>query len=61
VHLITIGEETHVERISLDEQTRGKMSIAGLGQGIDRAVLVVSALAPSTTESAAYTYQIVEE
>jgi immune inhibitor A len=61
VQLITIGEETHVERISLDEQTRGKMSIAGLGQGIDRAVLVVSALAPSTTESAAYTYQIVEE
>jgi immune inhibitor A len=61
VQLITIGEETHVERISLDRQMRGKMRIAGLGQDIDRAVLVVSALAPSTTESVAYTYQIVEE
>ncbi len=61
VQLITIGEEIHVERLSLNEQMRGKMSITGLGQEVDHAVLVISALAPSTTEPAAYTYQIVEE
>jgi immune inhibitor A len=61
VQLITIGEETRVERMSLDGQMRGRMTIPGLGQDIDRAVLVVSALAPSTTEWAAYTYQIIEE
>jgi len=61
VQLITIGKETRVQPMSLDEQMRGRMSIPGLGQDVDRAVLVVSALAPSTTEWSAYTYQIVEQ
>ncbi len=61
VQLITIGEETRVERMALDEQMRGQMTIPGLGRDIDSAVLVVSAMAPSTTEQAAYTYRLVEE
>jgi immune inhibitor A len=61
VQLITIGKETRVQPMSLVEQMRGRMSIPGLGQDVDRAVLVVSALAPSTTEWSAYTSQIVEQ
>jgi len=37
------------------------MAITGLGQGIDRAVLVISALAPMTTEQASYRYQITQK
>jgi hypothetical protein len=61
VQLITTGQETRVEHMSLNEQMRGQMTIPRLGRDVDRAVLVVSALAPSTTEWAAYTYRIVEE
>ncbi len=58
VQLITIGQGTRVERMALDDQMHGRMTVAGLGQEIDRAVLVVSALAPATTEWAAYSYRI---
>jgi aspartyl-tRNA synthetase len=60
VQLITIGDETRVERMALDDLSHGTMTIAGLGQGVDRAVLVVSALAPVTTEPALYHYQITQ-
>ena len=61
VQLLTLGEETRLERVPLDNQMRGTAAVTGLGQDVDRAVLVVSALAPSTTELATYSYQIAEE
>lgn len=61
VQLITIGDETQVERMELDELSHGTMTITGLGQSIDRAVLVISALAPVTTERASYRYQITQD
>jgi immune inhibitor A len=61
MQLITIGQETHVDRVALDDQMRGTATITGLGEEVDRAVLVVSALAPSTTEAASYTYTITQE
>jgi len=60
VQLITIGDETRVERMALDDLSHGTMKIAGLGQSVDRAVLVISALAPATTEPATYRYQITQ-
>jgi hypothetical protein len=61
VQLVSLGRETRVEHMALDEQMRGTMTIAGLGQDIDRAVLVISALAPATTEWTAYTYRITQQ
>jgi hypothetical protein len=61
VQLITLGKGTQVRRMALDEQMRGTMTVAGLDSDIDRAVLVVSALAPSTTEPAAYSYQVTQQ
>jgi hypothetical protein len=58
VQVITLGDDVGVQRLALDEQNRGHLTLAGLGDEIDRAVLVVSALAPSTTEPAVYSYQI---
>jgi hypothetical protein len=61
VQLITVGREIRVEPMLLDTQNRGTLSIVGLGRDIDQAVLVISALAPATTESATYSYQITTE
>jgi hypothetical protein len=58
VQLITFGAQTHVERMSLDSAMHGTMTVAGLGSDVGRAVLVVSALAPATTEQAIYAYEI---
>ena len=61
IQLITIGDETRVEQLALDEQMRGEFTLEGPERGAGRAVLVVSALAPATTESAVYSYQITSE
>jgi hypothetical protein len=61
VQLITIGATTRVERMPLDKAMHGTMTVAGFGDDVDRAVLVVSALAPATTEQATYAYQISPE
>jgi len=61
VQLITIGDETRVERMALDDLSHGTITITGLGQSINRAVLVISALAPVTTERAPYHYQITQD
>jgi hypothetical protein len=42
----------------LDEQMRGTLTLTGLGRDLDHAVLVVSAMAPATTERAAYSYRV---
>jgi hypothetical protein len=61
VRLITLGKEIRVDRMALDEQMHGTMTVVGVGTDVDRAVLVVSAMAPSTTELASYSYQITEK
>jgi len=58
VQLIEWGAETRVRRMDLDEAQRGQWVIEGFGDEVERAVLVVSALAPKTTEGAGYQYSI---
>jgi hypothetical protein len=47
-----------VVRMPLDDAQRGRLELLGLGSAVERAVLVVSALAPVTTEVASYEYHI---
>ena len=58
VQLIELGAETRVRRMELDETQKGQLIIGGFGSQVERAVLVVSALAPKTTELADYQYSI---
>jgi len=58
VQLIELGAETRVLQIELDEAQRGQWVIEGFGDKVERAVLVVSALAPKTTELAGYQYSV---
>ncbi len=61
VQIITIGRETRVQRMALDRWNHGMLTVAGLGRQVDRAVLVISALAPATTEPATYAYRVTQE
>jgi hypothetical protein len=61
VQLVTFGEQTRVRQIPLDSQMRATANVFRLGRHIDRAVLVVSAMAPATTEWATYSYRIVQK
>jgi immune inhibitor A len=58
VQLITAGAETQVTRVALDDQNRGSLTVSGLGEQLDHAVLAISAVTPVTTEWAAYDYTI---
>lgn len=58
VQLIEVGAETRVRLMKLDEAQNGRLVVKGLGEGVERAVLVVSGLAPLTTELASYEYSI---
>jgi len=58
VQLITLGQDKRVTRMALDERNHGLLTVAGLG---DRALLVVSALTPATTQPATYAYRVTQE
>jgi len=53
--LITLGDETRVRRLELGADNRAAWTVAGFGQEVERAVLVLSGLTPYTTQPAAYT------
>ncbi len=59
VQLIELDSEPRVRRMELDERQEGRLVVRGLGEEVERAVLVVSGLAPVTTELASYEYSIV--
>ncbi len=58
VQVILLGREVEVLKLELDAAQTGSLALRGLGSDFDSAVLVISALAPVTTETASYTYQI---
>jgi immune inhibitor A len=56
VQAIELGDSPRVERMVLDGNNHGQLTIAGLGESSDHVVLVVSAITPFTTEVASYHY-----
>jgi immune inhibitor A len=58
VQLVVLGPDVRVRRMELDEAQTGHLVVEDLGKGVERAVLVVSGLAPVTTELASYEYSI---
>ncbi len=54
VELITFGDETTVQRLIMADATEGEWTIDLGSNGAKEAVLIVSALAPITTEAAPY-------
>jgi immune inhibitor A len=57
VQVILLGNDVRVERMVLDDEMKGTLQVSGLGSEVEEAVLVVSALAPMTTEPAIYRYR----
>jgi immune inhibitor A len=58
VQVLEIGQEVNVRAMTLDETNRGRLTITGLGDIIDEAVLIVSGLAPITSQPASYEYKV---
>jgi immune inhibitor A len=56
VQAIELGDRPRVERMMLDENNHGQLTIAGLGEASDQVVLVISGITPFTTEVAGYQY-----
>jgi hypothetical protein len=54
VQVIEFGSSTRVLPLPLDSQNRGSLTISGLGKEVSKAALVISAFAPTTTESTEY-------
>ncbi len=58
--LISIaGDNVTVQQMPVGADGRGKLTLADLGD-LDEAILVISALAPVTTEAASYSYEITQ-
>ncbi len=58
VQLVQIGQDQiTVERMTVDPDGRGQLTVDDLGK-LDEAVLIISGLAPVTTERATYSYSI---
>jgi len=58
VQIVKFGAQTTVEKLPLDASQRGQITLTGLGKDFQRAMLVVSGLAPVTTEAALYEYSV---
>ncbi len=58
VQVIETGAGTTVEEMELGETQEGRLVIENFGDEVNGAVLVVAALAPSTTEIASYEYSL---
>jgi hypothetical protein len=54
----TTAGEVRVLGMPLDDMQRGRLEVHGLGETVDRAILVIAAMAPATTEIATYEYAI---
>jgi hypothetical protein len=58
VQVMAFGERMQVLEMELDETQSGSIELRGMGDVVDSAVLVLSALATMTTEVASYEYTI---
>jgi hypothetical protein len=57
VQLVTLGEETTVDTLPLDADRSGRWQLKSPAQGVRR-ILVISAMAPATTEEAPYELRV---
>ncbi|MBN1640587.1 MAG: immune inhibitor A [Anaerolineae bacterium] len=58
LRLIALGKRTEVYPVAVNASGQGQVTLRGLGSETEAAVLVISALAPATTEIAPYTYTV---
>ncbi|MBN1218696.1 MAG: immune inhibitor A [Anaerolineae bacterium] len=58
VQVLEIGNGINLIPLSLDDANRGTLTISGLGETLNRAIIIVSALAPVTSQPASYEYSL---
>ena len=60
LRLVTMGATPQVQEITLDDQNRATIDLAGLGADYPKAVIVVLGVTDGTTERAGYRYDVIE-
>lgn len=58
LQVIKVGDETVVQEVPVDEEGRARLELRGFGKELRKAVLVVSAQTPVTTEPAKYVVRV---
>jgi hypothetical protein len=58
VQVVELGDDVTVRPLPLDATNSGTITIEGLGSTVDRAILIVTGLAPVTTQPASYQYKL---
>ncbi|HLC30692.1 MAG TPA: hypothetical protein VJM51_07925, partial [Dehalococcoidia bacterium] len=58
VYLIAFGDGVEVREVPLSASQRGTAEVKGLGQSLKKATLVITALAPVTTQEATYQFTV---
>jgi hypothetical protein len=61
VQIVEVDTPTRVVRVPLDGQNRGIFTLRGFGQNVSRAELIVTAQAPTTTETTEYQFAVVPQ
>jgi len=61
VQVVEFAPEPRVRRLPIGANGRGELEIKGLGQEVQRALLIISAVTPVTTESANYRVQFIQD
>lgn len=60
VQVVEIGDMISVRPLSLDQTNFGAETVTGLGDTVDRAVLIVNGLTPITSQPASYSYRFTQ-
>ena len=58
VQVLEIGDEVNLVPFPLDDSNDGTLTVTGLGNNLNRVVIIVSGLTPVTTQPANYSYTI---
>jgi immune inhibitor A len=61
VQVIEMGKTPQVQRLVLDKNNHGEITVRGVGSELERAVLVIAGLSSYTTEVASYEFKVVAQ
>jgi hypothetical protein len=60
VQVLEIGPEIRVRPLPLDDVNSGRLTVTGLGDTVNQAILIISGITPVTSQPASYEYELTQ-
>jgi hypothetical protein len=60
VQVLEIGPEIRVRPLALDDVNNGRLTVTGLGDSVNQAILIISGITPVTSRPASYEYELTQ-